>query len=197
MSAASMGRAGRNATEGWGANSVETIRRQALPRTVMWPVCDQTVTVSSAASAALWTPSSLMWISCASRDVSVALVNVEEDVTHEVARTDLPQWSPRALGRKRTDWRGVQRAGRSRLLAVPPLTGGGWGLRLAVRRARRRGVGHRPSSKRCTTTAARSGRSTRPGRRARRTARSDSIPIVGIDPARGLRVSRGERAAGP
>src|SRR6478735_8192841 len=50
----------------------------------MWPVCDQTVTVSSAASAALWTPSSLMWISCASRDVSVALVNVEEDVTHEV-----------------------------------------------------------------------------------------------------------------
>src|SRR4029453_18185320 len=79
-----MGRAGRNATEGWGANSVETIRRQALPRTVMWPVCDQTVTVSSAASAALWTPSSLMWISCASRDVSVALVNVEEDVTHEV-----------------------------------------------------------------------------------------------------------------
>jgi hypothetical protein len=84
MSAAPMGRAGRNATEGWGANSVETIRRQALPRTVMWPVCDQTVTVSSAASAALWTPSSLMWISCASRDVSVALVNVEEDVTHEV-----------------------------------------------------------------------------------------------------------------
>ncbi len=84
LSAAPMGRAGRNATEGWGANSVETIRRQALPRTVMWPVCDQTVTVSSAASAALWTPSSLMWISCASRDVSVALVNVEEDVTHEV-----------------------------------------------------------------------------------------------------------------
>src|SRR6185503_17767236 len=84
MSAAPMGRAGRNATEGWGANSVETIRRQALPRTVMWPVCDQTVTVSSAAPAALWTPSSLMWISCASRDVSVALVNVEEDVTHEV-----------------------------------------------------------------------------------------------------------------
>ena len=55
-----------------------------MPRTVMWPVRDQTVTVSSAASAALWTPSSLMWISCASRDVSVALVNVEEDVTHEV-----------------------------------------------------------------------------------------------------------------
>ncbi len=55
-----------------------------MPRTVMWPVCDQTVTVSSAASAALWAPSSLMWISCASRDVSVALVNVEEDVTHEV-----------------------------------------------------------------------------------------------------------------
>lgn len=55
-----------------------------MPRTVRWPVCDQTVTVSSAASAALWTPSSLMWISCASLDVSVALVNVEEDVTHEV-----------------------------------------------------------------------------------------------------------------
>jgi len=55
-----------------------------LPRTVMWPVCDQTVTVSSAASAALWTPSSLMWISCASGDVSVALVHVDEDVTYEV-----------------------------------------------------------------------------------------------------------------
>src|SRR6478672_10484078 len=100
MSAAPMGRAGRNATEGWGANSVETIRRQALPRTVMWPVCDQTVTVSSAASAALWTPSSLMWISCASRDVSVALVNVEEDVTHEVEGVvGSCLWMPRTLSR--------------------------------------------------------------------------------------------------
>ena len=89
-----------------------------MPRTVMWPVCDQTVTVSSAASAALWTPSSLMWISCASGDVSVALVNVEEDVTHEVEGgcRVLPCSGafPRATS---IDWAGVGAIAASSLIA--------------------------------------------------------------------------------